>query len=437
VEGSQNDRLAAYDALVVGSGPSASAIAGGLAAAGRRVLVLPGSGVPKPPEVPAGPGVVCVADSVSEALASLKTPRRVLLAPAAHEDVEVLLRPVCARLEPTDMVGDLSESFFREAEQRASLVASTGQRYVGLAVLASRTGGDSVYLASGHRAGYEGMKQLLFGATGEDGGLMPFMGGGGAAHMVKTAHETLLDCQVQSLVEACRVLAARTRVGPKDLAAEVGAWADVAEGGQTPGWWEQWSGEGLRMVPPPGVQSAAWANWARQTAMQFSIAVPSLVAAAQARVLRTAYVGAGASAGADATTPAGLEGYAKRCQEALAAAGAAQVVQGLALVSGVSEGLHFGTDVTTVASGWHKAGLLSPQPLTAARDGLLRGLRGTDLVHAEPVAGLLRSSVGSLRLLLIDAIQVGSPCPVLTSSLVYLDSLALLAGKNVCGTAPC
>ena len=111
--------------------------------------------------------------SLTELMASLKKPRRVLLMIKAGDPVDQMLDQLIPLMEPGDMVLDGGNSFFADTRRRAERLSAHGLHYFGVGVSGGETGArfGPAIMPGGNREGYAQIAPILeaIAAKTEDG----------------------------------------------------------------------------------------------------------------------------------------------------------------------------------------------------------------------------------------------------------------------------
>jgi 6-phosphogluconate dehydrogenase len=145
-------------------------------------------------------------DDLQAFVASLKTPRKVVLmvnAGSAVDDVVAQLKPL---LEHGDVIVDGGNSHFRDTASRQRSLAADGIHFVGTGVSGGEEGallGPSI-MPGGSLEGYQLIKDILqaIAARNESGEVCcDYIGEGGAGHFVKMVHNGIEYAEMQLIAE--------------------------------------------------------------------------------------------------------------------------------------------------------------------------------------------------------------------------------------------
>ena len=149
--------------------------------------------------------------SITDLIATLKRPRKVLLMVKAGAPVDGLIDSLFDLLEPGDIIIDGGNSNFLDTIRRSSKVEAAGLLYVGMGVSGGKEGartGPSL-MPGGSAEAWPVLKEMLqsIAAKTEDGTpTCDWVGADGAGHYVKMVHNGIEYGDMQVLAEAYDLL---------------------------------------------------------------------------------------------------------------------------------------------------------------------------------------------------------------------------------------
>lgn len=149
--------------------------------------------------------------SISELVASLSRPRKVMLMIRAGQPVDEVIEELLLHLEPGDVIIDGGNSDFRDTERRVKWVEERGLLYVGTGISGGEIGaltGPSI-MPGGSPAAWPLVKELLqrIAAKLDDGTpCCQWIGRGGAGHYVKMVHNGIEYGDMQLITESYGML---------------------------------------------------------------------------------------------------------------------------------------------------------------------------------------------------------------------------------------
>ncbi|MGE5581317.1 MAG: decarboxylating NADP(+)-dependent phosphogluconate dehydrogenase [Bacillota bacterium] len=149
--------------------------------------------------------------SMSELIASLKKPRKIMMMVKAGKPVDDLIDQLIPLLEPGDILIDGGNSHFPDTIRRTEYVESKGLMYIGTGVSGGEEGalkGPSL-MPGGSPAAWPHVKPILqaIAAKVEDGSpCCDWVGEGGAGHFVKMVHNGIEYGDMQLICEAYHLM---------------------------------------------------------------------------------------------------------------------------------------------------------------------------------------------------------------------------------------
>ena len=149
--------------------------------------------------------------SLEEMVASLKSPRKVMLMVKAGKPVDALIENLIPLLDKGDIIIDGGNTHFPDTDRRAAWVEKEGLLYIGTGVSGGEEGalkGPSI-MPGGSKAAWPHVKPIFQGiaATVEDGTpCCDWVGENGAGHFVKMVHNGIEYGDMQLICEAYQVM---------------------------------------------------------------------------------------------------------------------------------------------------------------------------------------------------------------------------------------
>ena len=149
--------------------------------------------------------------SLEEMIASLKSPRKVMLMVKAGKPVDALIENLIPLLNKGDIIIDGGNTHFPDTNRRAAWVEKEGLLYIGTGVSGGEEGalkGPSI-MPGGSKDAWPHVKPIFQGiaATVEDGTpCCDWVGENGAGHFVKMVHNGIEYGDMQLICEAYQVM---------------------------------------------------------------------------------------------------------------------------------------------------------------------------------------------------------------------------------------
>ncbi len=149
--------------------------------------------------------------SVEELVASLKTPRKVMMMVKAGKPVDAFIEQILPHLDDGDILIDGGNSHFPDTTRRTEYVESKGKLYIGTGVSGGEEGalrGPSI-MPGGSKAAWEHVKPIFqkIAAKTDDGQpCCDWVGENGAGHFVKMVHNGIEYGDMQMICETYQMM---------------------------------------------------------------------------------------------------------------------------------------------------------------------------------------------------------------------------------------
>ncbi len=175
----------------------------------------------------AGSRVVGAYD-LEELVASLASPRKVLMMIKAGPAVDALIDELIPLLEPGDIIMDGGNSLYTDTIERASRLEALGLAYVGTGISGGEDGarnGPSI-MPAGTKAAWPHVGPILQDIAAHVDGVpcCEWIGPDGAGHFVKTVHNGIEYGDMQVLAEAYDVMNRGLGLSPAEMADVFAEW---------------------------------------------------------------------------------------------------------------------------------------------------------------------------------------------------------------------
>ncbi|MBI3331940.1 NADP-dependent phosphogluconate dehydrogenase [Candidatus Peregrinibacteria bacterium] len=260
-------------------------------------------------------GVFVACKTYAELAKALKPPRPILLMVKAGEAVDQVLKELLPHLQKGDIVIDAGNSHYRDTEKREAQLLEKGIHLIGLGVSGGEEGalkGPSM-MPGGSKEAYAVLEPLLKKMAADDGStLLPsrlgraetgttggakgkcvtYLGKGGVGHFVKMVHNGIEYGIMQLLAEAYHLLKVEGNMTNADIAQAFETW----NGGYLHSFLVEIAAKVMREKDPDTkkdlidvIKDAAGqkgtGKWTTDAAMHYGVAVPTITAAVDARIV--------------------------------------------------------------------------------------------------------------------------------------------------------
>jgi 6-phosphogluconate dehydrogenase len=293
-------------------------------------------------------------------------------------------------------------------------------------------------MPGGTRAAYEAIEPLLrkMAAQVDDGPCVTYIGPGGAGHFVKTVHNGIEYGIQQILAEAYDLMKRVGGLGGVEMADVLKHWNSTEE---MSSFLVEITEVCLRTKDPETgadlveqiVDAAGQKGtglWTVVSALQMGVAVPTIYAALNARVLssmRPERLAAASILKAPETHPIDLGSSADAMAplfDACVLAAIASYAQGMALLQEASILHNYNLDMSAIGQIWKGGCIIRARLLQRIQNAYTNNPQLKNLMLDHWFAEQVNSRLPGLRQVVAGAALAGIPVPCFSSSLDYIDS---------------
>jgi 6-phosphogluconate dehydrogenase len=378
--------------------------------------------------------------TLEQLVGAVARPRRIMMMIPAGPPVDEMIGKLRPLVEKGDVLIDGGNSWFEDTRRREALLRGDGIHFVGCGVSGGEEGarkGPSL-MPGGSPEAWSLMSDVLdaIAARTEAGACVTHVGPDGAGHFVKMVHNGIEYGDMQliaeswdvlrrglgmSAVEAADVFAEWNR-GPLEsflveLSAQVGRVIDT-----------ETKQPRVDIVQDKAGQKGT-GKWTAQVALDLIVAIPTIAAAIDARVLsslKDERVAAGkALAGPE---PAAAFRDADRRQmiaalsDALYAARLCDYAQGMALIRAGSDRYQWNINLSEIARIWKGGCIIRAKLLDPVRHAFGANPGLVNLLRDPSLAATMEKTQAGWRQVVARAATAGIPMPAHASALSYFDS---------------
>jgi 6-phosphogluconate dehydrogenase len=376
--------------------------------------------------------------SLEEFVHALERPRRILMMIPAGAPVDQMVERLRPLLEPGDVLVDGGNSWYIDTRRREAALREAGLHFAGCGVSGGEDGarnGPSL-MPGGSEESWQALREVLeaIAARTGTGPCVTHVGPDGAGHFVKMVHNGIEYGDMQLIAETWDVMR-------RGLQMTASATADV---------WSEWNSGPLQSflvelsaqvcsVVDPDTGGAlvdvvldkagqkGTGRWTAQVALELGIAIPTIAAATDARVL-SSLKEERVHAGGILTGPASSLPNEDRASvladlhDALFASRVCTYAQGMALIAAASREYKWEVDLAEICRIWTGGCIIRARLLDTARAAFQADPHLPNLMLAPDLAYALREAQAGWRRSLQRAISTGIPAPAHAASLSYYDS---------------
>lgn len=391
----------------------------------------------------AGPGAgkqIIGANTLEEFVEALERPRRILVMVKAGQPIDDMISQLSPLLEEGDLLIDGGNSLYTDTERRVADLESRSFGFIGMGVSGGAKGaleGPSM-MPGGTRAAYEAIEPLLrkMAAQVDDGPCVTYIGPGGAGHFVKTVHNGIEYGIQQILSEAYDLMKRAGGLTGDDMADVLKNWNTTEELSsflveiteiclRTK---DPETGSDLVELIVDAAGQKGTGLWTVVSALQMGVAVPTIYAALNARVLssmRQERLAAAAVLKAPESHPIDL-GTAVDAMaplfDACVLAAIASYAQGMALLQEASILHNYNLDMSAIGQIWKGGCIIRARLLQRIQNAYTNNSQLDNLMLDPWFADQINRRLPGLRQVVAGGALTGIPLPCLSSSLDYIDS---------------
>ena len=384
-----------------------------------------------------GKAAMTTVGSLAELVQALTAPRRILMMVPAGTPVDAVIRDLKPLLERGDILLDGGNSFFPDTDRRGKELEAAGIRYIGSGVSGGEEGAlhGPALMPGGQEDAYRLVEPILTSIAAKVDGeaCSGYIGRGGAGHYVKMVHNGIEYGIMQLICEAYDFMKSALGMRAAEMQKVFAAWNE----GEMNSYLIEITAAVLGKVDPETGQPVVdvildkagqkgTGKWASQNALDLGVAIPTINAALEARILsafkdeRTA--ASKVLAGPPGAVTGDRETVLASLHDALRLAVLTCYAQGFALMREASKEYGYNLDFAEIARIWKGGCIIRARVLDSIRAAFAADPGLVNLLVAEPFRRIAGELNGRLRGIVCRAAELGVPVLALAASLGYIDS---------------
>src|SRR5712692_5488408 len=374
--------------------------------------------------------------SIEDFVNSLEKPRKIILLVKAGGPVDAVVDQLKPLLDPGDIVIDGGNSFFENTVRREKDMKAAGFNFIGSGVSGGESGalwGPSL-MPGGDRDAYEQIRPIweAIAAKVDDGPCVTYVGPDGAGHFVKMVHNGIEYGDMQLIAEAYDILRNALGVQASELADIFAKWNE----GDLNSFLIEITAKIFTVNDPNGsgalvdkvldvAGQKGTGKWTAETALALGIAIPTMQAALDARVLsgrKAERVEASKQlSGPTAKYSGGKQEMIDAVHDALYASKICSYAQGMNVIRKGSEEYKWNVNLGELSRIWKGGCIIRAQFLDKIKQAYQRRPDLPNLLLDPDFKAWVEEAQPNWRLAVTTAMQHGVPVLAMACSLNYFD----------------
>lgn len=381
---------------------------------------------------------VRAAFSLEQFVASLERPRKILVMVQAGKPVDAVIQQLKPLLQEGDIIIDGGNSWFEDTERRTQELEPTGLRYIGMGVSGGEEGalnGPSL-MPGGTKSSYEYLSPIFnkIAAQVDDGPCVTYIGPGGSGHYVKMVHNGIEYGDMQLIAEAYDLLKNVAGLSAAQLHEVFAQWNTTDE---LNSFLIEITANIFPYVDPESkiplvdliVDAAGQkgtGRWTVQTALELGVAIPTITAAVNSRILssiRDERIAASKQiTGPNAKYGGDIAAFVNMVRDALYCSKICSYAQGMALLSTASKTYNWELNLGEMARIWKGGCIIRAGFLNKIKKAFDENPALPNLLLAPEFKQTILDRQAAWREVIVTAAKLGIPVPAFSASLDYFDS---------------
>ncbi|ABO57350.1 NADP-dependent phosphogluconate dehydrogenase [Burkholderia vietnamiensis] len=378
--------------------------------------------------------------TLEEFVASLETPRRILMMVKAGEATDATIASLKPLLEKGDVLIDGGNTHFTDTIRRNQELAQSGLHFIGTGVSGGEEGalrGPSI-MPGGQRDAYDLvepiLKQIAAKAPSDGEPCVAYMGPDGAGHYVKMVHNGIEYGDMQLIAESYAVLKDVAGLTNDELGAVYTEWNQgeldsylIEITSKIFGKKDDETGKQLVDVILDRAAQKGTGKWTSQNALDLGVPLPLITESVFARVLsslKTERVAASKILSGPAAAPfdGDRAAFVEAVRRALYLSKVISYAQGFAQLRTASEEYGWNLDLGTIAKIFRAGCIIRARFLQKITDAYAKDPALANLLLDPYFKDIAANYQTALRDVVVAAVKAGVPVPAFASAVAYFDS---------------
>ncbi len=373
-------------------------------------------------------------------VAALERPRRIMMMIPAGDPVDATITKLLPLLDRGDVLIDGGNSWFEDTQRRERWLEESGIHFIGCGVSGGSEGarrGPSL-MPGGPADAWSIVREVLeaIAATTEAGPCVTHVGPDGAGHFVKMVHNGIEYGDMQLIAETWDVLRRGLGMSAPETADVFDRWNE----GPLESYLAELTAQVCRVIDPLTHQplvdrvldkagQKGTGRWTAQIALELGVAIPTIGAAIDARVLSSLKTER-SEASAHLSGPSPADAFAGRdrarilddLRDGLYGARICTYAQGMALIRAGSDHYAWHITLAEIARIWKGGCIIRARLLDLVRRAFQDDPALVNLLRNEPLGKAVEAAQAGWRRAMGLAASAGIPTPAHAASLAYFDA---------------
>lgn len=375
---------------------------------------------------------------IKDFIASLCTPRAIMMLVPAGAAVDSVIQTLLPYLEKGDLLIDAGNSYFKDTDRREKELAAKGIYFFGMGVSGGEEGarrGPSM-MPGGHKETYERVRKIYEAAAAkvDNDPCVTYIGPRSAGHFVKMVHNGIEYGIMQLIAETYDLMKRGLNLSNSELHTTYADWdKKLLNGflmeitGDIFATKDDKTGKELIDLIRPVAEQKGTGMWTSQCAMDLKVPTPTIDMAVSMRDLSgfQADIQAARKLYNDPITKiAGDKNtLVKQIGEALHHAVIITYAQGMALLVAASKAYDYQLKMEDIARIWRGGCIIRSALLEDIMHAFHANNNLSNLLLDSTIAKKIQITEHSIREIVCHATKAGIPIPAISTSLGYLDAL--------------
>ncbi len=376
------------------------------------------------------------AHSISELIAKLKTPRKIILMVKAGEPVDGFIEQLIPHLSKGDLIIDGGNSNFMDTMRRHAQLAEHDILFIGTGISGGEEGAlkGPAMMPGGSLEAYALVEPIFTQIAAQVDGVpcCSYIGPNGAGHYVKMVHNGIEYGDMQLICEAYALMQNTLGMNAPEMHEVFSQWnrgelnsylieitADIFTQSDA-------SGTPFVDVVLDGAGQKGTGKWTSISALDLGIAAPTIAEAVFARCI-SAIKNERVDASQIIKGPSGIyqgdrDAFLKAIHDALYAAKICSYAQGFALMREASREFDWALNLGSISLGWRGGCIIRAKFLHRIAEAFERNSALPNLLLDDYFREVIENAQPHWRHVIATATQLGIPIPAFSSALAYFDS---------------